>query len=223
MGILFALYLKWSPSLSIYHSSSPLPPLQSLTLILFSSFSSSYSTNFDFVIAYNLLQKYKVANLKFYILYLYVLDIFHFFPPNKKWMSFQEHILFPFLFSFLNTSSEEEKMYERKTTTTLISTARLPLTLSVKVELKDFKFPLSLFDIMLISRSLSLSRPLSMKQTLCRILNEIQCNCGNCDILLTSLMLFSLSLWKQHMVSQKHTQGVDKAHVPITCDTLTKH
>lgn len=46
-------------------------------------------------------------------------------------------------------------MYERKTTTTLISTARLPLTLSVKVELKDFKFPLSLFDIMLISSSLS--------------------------------------------------------------------
>lgn len=48
-------------------------------------------------------------------------------------------------------------MYERETTTTLISTARLPLTLSVKVELKDFKFPLSLFDIMLISRSLSLA------------------------------------------------------------------
>lgn len=222
MGILFALYLKWSPSLSIYHSSSPLPPLQSLTLILFSSFSSSYSTNFDFVIAYNLLQKYKVANLKFYILYLYVLDIFHFFPPNKKWMSFQEHILFPFLFSFLNTSSEEEKnVWARDNNDTNFNRA---ITVNVECESRTERFQVSSKPFWYYAHfTLSLSRPLSMKQTLCRILNEIQCNCGNCDILLTSLMLFSLSLSKQHMVSKKHTQGVDNAHVPITCDTLTKH
>lgn len=95
--------------LSIYHSSSPLPPLQSLTLILFSSFSSSYSTNFDFVIAYNLLQKYKVANFKFYILYLYVLDIFHFFSTKQEMNEFSRTHSFPLSF-FLS----QYKQWRRK-------------------------------------------------------------------------------------------------------------